>query len=380
MRVVCQATVPGEPTPKKRPRCGRGRAHSAEGQKVAEDDEIAFLCGFVVQLGGCWTGTENTRPELSTTQEVADVDQSTHTHAEMAKIIGRSLNAIRHRCWLFGLRRKAQPWTEEEITALVAHYNACVGKPLNLDTFASSMGRVPSNISRKARKLGMTARKRDRSDEHCRALGEGISKRWAERGHPRGALGMKHTIESRAKMSEAQKHNAAKVTPEQWEARRLKMRQTNIERYGTASPAMLSGNTYSRCTVGKREDLGGLYVRSSWEANYARYLKWLVEQGEIEKWEYEADTFVFHGETRGVITYRPDFKVTDNDGSVVYHEVKGWMDGPSKTRLARMAKHYPDVRLVVIGQKEYEAIKKWRGLIPNWEDGPRGPKYRGGRR
>ena len=37
MRVVCQATVPGEPTPKKRPRCGRGRAHSAEGQKAAED-------------------------------------------------------------------------------------------------------------------------------------------------------------------------------------------------------------------------------------------------------------------------------------------------------------------------------------------------------
>ena len=32
---------------------------------------------------------------------------------------------------------------------------------------------------------------------------------------------------------------------------------------------------------GKREDLGGLYVRSAWEANYCRYLSWLIEQGEI---------------------------------------------------------------------------------------------------
>ena len=37
VRVVCLAIVPGEPTPKKRPRCSRGRAHSAEGQKAAED-------------------------------------------------------------------------------------------------------------------------------------------------------------------------------------------------------------------------------------------------------------------------------------------------------------------------------------------------------
>lgn len=124
---------------------------------------------------------------------------------------------------------------------------------------------------------------------------------------------------------------------------------------------------YSRSAGGRRDDLGGRYFRSSWEANYARYLNWLIEQGEIQGWEYEVDTFVFHGETRGAITYKPDFKVTERGGDVIYHEVKGWMDGPSKTRLKRMKKHYPDVKVIVIGADEYKAVSKWKGLIPNWE-------------
>lgn len=121
-----------------------------------------------------------------------------------------------------------------------------------------------------------------------------------------------------------------------------------------------------RSRGGKRESLGGLYVRSSWEANYALYLNLLIERGEILKWEYEPDTFEFPVK-RGNRFYTPDFKVTEKDGRIVYHEVKGWMDGPSKTRLKRMAKHYPHVKVIVIGEEEYKAIKKWAGLIPGWE-------------
>jgi predicted nuclease of restriction endonuclease-like RecB superfamily len=105
-----------------------------------------------------------------------------------------------------------------------------------------------------------------------------------------------------------------------------------------------------------------------WEANYARYLNWLVEQNQIRGWEFEAEVFVFHGVTRGAHTYRPDFKVQEVDGRIVYHEVKGWMDGPSKTRLKRMKKYYPEVEVIVIGEGEYKAIAKWcKALIPEWE-------------
>lgn len=146
---------------------------------------------------------------------------------------------------------------------------------------------------------------------------------------------------------------------------------TRLEKYGHAAGPMglNTENPYSRTKSGKRADLGGLFVRSSWEANYARYLNWLIDQGEIHSWEYEADTFVFHGETRGAIHYTPDFKITERDGRIVYHEVKGWMDSKSKTKLKRMKKHYPDVKIIVIGEDEYKAISKWKDLLPEWETG-----------
>jgi hypothetical protein len=45
-----------------------------------------------------------------------------------------------------------------------------------------------------------------------------------------------------------------------------------------------------------------------------------------------------------------------------------WMDAKSKTRLKRMAKYYIDVKVIVIGKKEYTSLKKnLSGVIPNWE-------------
>jgi hypothetical protein len=75
---------------------------------------------------------------------------------------------------------------------------------------------------------------------------------------------------------------------------------------------------------GFREDLG-LYVRSAWEANWARYLTWLVSLGEIRKWEYEPETFEFPIR-KGSRFYTPDFRVVNRDETVEYHEVKGYLD------------------------------------------------------
>ncbi len=120
---------------------------------------------------------------------------------------------------------------------------------------------------------------------------------------------------------------------------------------------------------GYRLDLGAIYFRSGWEANFARYLNFLKRQGLIYKWEFEPDTFWFNGIRRGVCSYLPDFKVWDKAYTQPYYiEVKGHMDSKSKTKIKRMAKHYPDIKLEVVGAKEYDEIRrKLSKIIPNWE-------------
>lgn len=116
---------------------------------------------------------------------------------------------------------------------------------------------------------------------------------------------------------------------------------------------------------GTREDLG-IYVRSKWEANYARYLNWLKSLGEIEDWEFEPDTFEFPVK-RGTRFYTPDFKVWTRRG-IEYHEVKGYMDRKSRTQLKRMAKYYPEARVLVIDKDSYYAIAQGvKRLVVGWE-------------
>lgn len=109
---------------------------------------------------------------------------------------------------------------------------------------------------------------------------------------------------------------------------------------------------------------GNQFFRSKWEANYALYLDWLIKQKQILNWEYEAETFFFDKIKLGTRSYRPDFKVFNNDGSIEYHEVKGYMDAKSKTKIKRMAKYFPKLKLVLIEQKSYlTIIKQMKGLI-----------------
>ena len=129
-----------------------------------------------------------------------------------------------------------------------------------------------------------------------------------------------------------------------------------------------SGSKYSRCRSGKREDLDNLFFRSSWEANYARYLNWLKDLNQIKDWQYEPDTFEFFSIKKGTRFYTPDFKIMNLDDSIEYHEVKGWMDEKSFTKLKRMAKYYPEIKLVLIDQYVYVPIhKEMKNLIPGWE-------------
>lgn len=111
-----------------------------------------------------------------------------------------------------------------------------------------------------------------------------------------------------------------------------------------------------------------VYFRSRWEANYARYLQSLVDEEKIRSWEHEPQTFWFEGIRRGSMSYLPDFRVVDNEGNVTYHEVKGWMDERSKTKLSRMKKYFPEVAMVVVDKSSYAAMNKiYAYTIDGWE-------------
>lgn len=121
-------------------------------------------------------------------------------------------------------------------------------------------------------------------------------------------------------------------------------------------------NAYPNIQRGEYEcSKGSVYFRSKWEANYALFLDFLAGRGEIKGWEYEADMFEFHEIRFGTRSYRPDFKVFRTDGGVEYHEVKGYMDGKSKTKLKRMAKYYPEVKLILIDSAYYRDLAKKMG-------------------
>ena len=90
----------------------------------------------------------------------------------------------------------------------------------------------------------------------------------------------------------------------------------------------------------------------------------------IESWAYEEKEFWFEGIERGTRSYLPDFRVTWDSGTIEYHEVKGYMDATSRTKLARMAKYHPTVKVRVIDAAWFRsANRNIAPLIPHWERG-----------
>ena len=316
----------------------------------------------------CKSGTKFTADELAYVYANFQI----YSRVEIASTLGRSPASIRNLCYQRGWVDYSLKWSAKEIETLVTWYTRAEGNgrdTLDLDGLAKQLGREKCNICAKAKTLGLTSLTRKlQTPEARKAASERQKKNIAENGHPRGALGIVHSAETRAKLGAKSRAGWASMReiPLLMEARRIKTAKTNLERYGIAGTPR-PANAYSRCRRGVRADLG-FFVRSRWEANYARYLNWLKARGDIASWEYEPQTFRFDGVTRGPYTYLPDFKVVELSGKVVFHEVKGWMDPASRNRLKRFAKFYPDVLLIVVDKKAYRQIEsKLSTIIPHWE-------------
>lgn len=111
-----------------------------------------------------------------------------------------------------------------------------------------------------------------------------------------------------------------------------------------------------------------LFLRSKWEANYARTLEWQKENNLIKEWFYEPQTFWFDRIQRGVVSYKPDFKIINLDGTHHWIEVKGYLDPRSRTKIRRFGIYFPEENLYVIGREWFNKNSiKWRKLIKDWE-------------
>src|SRR3990167_102802 len=278
-------------------------------------------------------------------------------------------------------------YTNEQITTIIETYlnNGLTGKHF-LDELSQKIQRKKGNISRFARQyLGLSNNKRihnidSRKRKNCIVCNEllqigtkrqtcgnecyskilsikskefypnsliGLKKFWEINSHPRGMLGKKHSEEACKKMG---KSRMGKKVPKEQIIRMMKTRYANGWRPPTVNRSWKAG---------KSEDLGDIYFRSAWERNYARYLNYLIQKNELQKWEFEKDVFWFEGIKRGVVSYKPDFKVFKMNGEIEYHEVKGWMDKKSQTKLKRMKNYYPKIKVILIDAPVYKSIAKY---------------------
>lgn len=284
--------------------------------------------------------------------------------------------------WIEAHRKRFTKWTEAELLQLRVWYEARAGKELRLAELCTILGRTKATISGKAGELGLsdknrrpvtheTGKRRPNAkrpseakyateEERRAAVGRATRERFARQGHPRGMLGKKHSPEHCKRQSETRRGKQLNLSPE--------ARQALSDRATRLAATKPITNAYSRCNWGRRDDLGGQFFRSRWEANYARVLEWKKAQGLIKGWEYEAETFWFEKIKRGVRSYKPDFKITRLDDSTFFVEVKGWMDAKSKTKLARMKRYHPNIDLHLVGENEYKQLARdVAPVIPNWE-------------
>jgi len=138
---------------------------------------------------------------------------------------------------------------------------------------------------------------------------------------------------------------------------------------------------------GYREDLKQ-YFRSKWEANIARYYRYISEF-----YIYEYKEFEFKTIKRGQRYYKPDFYLPASDSWV---ELKGFFRASDKTKLRRFKKYYPEefaklkfiipdkyarsktngemIKFLVNELKinfdeiiSYKEIEEYGKLIPGWE-------------
>lgn len=292
------------------------------------------------------------------------------------------------------------PWTDAEEMALRVLAGS-PDEPRDLQAIADRLQRTKAAIAVKLSKMGLTSYSRPKTREAIESSAAKRKQQWSEmspaeveartkqlkpfigtsflgrhhteeykaelskrtkewlkiHGHPKGMKGKHHSKETKLKLSEAFSGRKVKASV------LMKILKTK-QRNGTLiRPRNVSWKQGWRTIGGKT-----IYARSKWEANYARALEFQKRTNLIAEWEHEPKTFWFEKIRTGTRCYIPDFRVTYPNGNIEYHEVKGWMDPKSKTKLNRMRIYHPTVFVRVIDSKWFSSTgKTFRRLCSDWE-------------
>jgi len=94
---------------------------------------------------------------------------------------------------------------------------------------------------------------------------------------------------------------------------------------------------------GKGEYYKGIWLRSSYEVKYAKYL----DKNNI-KWQYEPKTFDL-----GNTTYTPDFHLLEKN---TYIEIKGWFTDKAKNKIEIFKALYPNVDLIIFNKEKLKSL------------------------
>lgn len=243
------------------------------------------------------------------------------------------------------LSRNPTSFTDEEKRVIRTAYREHQGQIGWLDDLAKQMGRRKHSICRCARRMGFTTNSRS----------------WEGKVHPRGFGGKTHSAKVRKQQSARSKRlwgdPASKFNTSEFREKMSRSASKRMVKRLKRKPE----SVYSATKKGWLEFERGkkrYFFRSEWEMNYARYLDRQKKEKRICDWWYEADTFWFEKIKRGTRCYTPDFKIKGLDGEITYHEVKGWMDSKSKTKLKRMAKYHSETKIVLVDEKAYRKMEK----------------------
>lgn len=269
------------------------------------------------------------------------------------------------------LRGVHRSYTKYEVSLIKAAYEQYSGKKGSgdwLETLSRELGRNKTNISRYAKEQGWTnSSLKDTELNNCVVCKNTTrNKYFCTKTCQKTTYPEKKAYNKMG--SKAQRAKSSETMKKMWADPSSKLnseenRQKASDRMSKQMVGRMKsqGENYSRTQKGWAEFDGGkrCYFRSSWELKYANYLEMLKKGKGIDDWTYEKDTFWFENIKKGVRSYTPDFRIYFKDGSHEYHEVKGWMDPKSKTKIKRFAKYYPEETLIIIDQ----AVMKARGLI-----------------
>lgn len=229
-----------------------------------------------------------------------------------------------------------------------------------LKKLARKIKRTVSFISRFARVYNLTNSHRTTSKSLRLKSKIGYKNKIKQFGHPRGFLNKKHSKKSLALISEKSIISHKKMSNKTKRNKIMKMLLTKQEK-NSITPYRIKGSWKQ----GVRLIDGVEYrFRSSWENNYARYLNQLVKESKIKKWEYEKDRFYLKKINK---TYIPDFKITNMNNSLEYHEVKGWQEETFILKMNEFVKLFPNNKFVLINKKWFMDNKKLAKIIDGWE-------------